>query len=102
MTTTGFATLDYNVWPEFSRAIIFLLTLLGACAGSTGGGFKVSRLIVLLRSIKNEIFSVIHPRGIKTAYGRAYCGRWGDQVDSGIYDDLCYDIARFLRACVAE
>ena len=65
MTTTGFATLDYNVWPEFSRAIIFLLTLLGACAGSTGGGFKVSRLIVLLRSIKNEIFSVIHPRGIK-------------------------------------
>ncbi len=65
MTTTGFATLDYNVWPEFSRAIIFLLTLLGACAGSTGGGFKVSRLIVLLRSIKNEIFSVIHPRSIK-------------------------------------
>ena len=65
MTTTGFATLDYNVWPEFSRAILFLLTLLGACAGSTGGGFKVSRLIVLLRSIKNEIFSVIHPRSIK-------------------------------------
>lgn len=65
MTTTGFATLDYNVWPEFSRAVLFLLTLLGACAGSTGGGFKVSRLIVLLRSIKNEIFSVVHPRGIK-------------------------------------
>ncbi len=65
MTTTGFATLDYNVWPEFSRAVLFLLTLLGACAGSTGGGFKVSRLIVLLRSIKNEIFSVIHPRSIK-------------------------------------
>ena len=65
MTTTGFATLDYNVWPEFSRALLFLLTLLGACAGSTGGGFKVSRLIVLLRSVKNEIFSVVHPRSIK-------------------------------------
>lgn len=65
MTTTGFATLDYNVWPEFSRAVLFLLTLLGACAGSTGGGFKVSRLIVLLRSVKNEIFSVVHPRSIK-------------------------------------
>lgn len=65
MTTTGFATLDYDVWPEFSKAILFLLTLLGACAGSTGGGFKVSRLIVLLRSIKNEIFSVVHPRSIK-------------------------------------
>ncbi|HBA70339.1 MAG TPA: potassium transporter KefA [Lachnospiraceae bacterium] len=65
MTTTGFATLDYNVWPEFSKAILFILTLLGACAGSTGGGFKVSRLIVLLRSVKNEIFSVVHPRSIK-------------------------------------
>lgn len=53
------------MWPEFSRTILFLLTLLGACAGSTGGGFKVSRLIVLLRSVKNEIFSVIHPRSIK-------------------------------------
>lgn len=65
MTTTGFTTLDYDVWPEFSKAIIFLLTLLGACAGSTGGGFKVSRLIVLLRSVKNEIYYVVHPRGIK-------------------------------------
>ncbi len=65
ITTTGFATLDYNHWPEFSKAVIFLLTLLGACAGSTGGGFKVSRLIVLLRSVKNEISYVIHPRSVK-------------------------------------
>lgn len=65
MTTTGFATLDYNVWPEFSKTILFILTLLGACAGSTGGGFKVSRLIVMLRSVKNEISYVIHPRSIK-------------------------------------
>lgn len=65
ITTTGFATLDYNVWPEFSKTILFLLTLLGACAGSTGGGFKVSRLIVMVRSIKNEISYVIHPRSIK-------------------------------------
>lgn len=65
ITTTGYATLDYNNWPEFSKAILFLLTLLGACAGSTGGGFKVSRFIVLLRSVKNEISSVVHPRSVK-------------------------------------
>lgn len=65
MTTTGFATLDYNVWPEFSKMILFLLTLIGASAGSTGGGFKVSRLIILIRTIRNEISYVIHPRSIK-------------------------------------
>ncbi len=65
MTTTGFATLDYDVWPEFSKAVLFLVTLLGACAGSTGGGFKVSRLIILWRSVKNEISAAIHPRSIK-------------------------------------
>lgn len=65
ITTTGFATLDYNVWPEFSKTILFLLTLLGACAGSTGGGFKVSRLIILWRCVKNEISVAVHPRSIK-------------------------------------
>lgn len=65
ITTTGFATLDYNAWPEFSKTLLFLLTLLGACAGSTGGGFKVSRFIVMLRSVRNEISYVIHPRSIK-------------------------------------
>lgn len=65
VTTTGFATLDYNSWPEFSRVIIFLLTLMGACAGSTGGGFKVSRMIVMLRCVRNEISHAIHPRSVK-------------------------------------
>lgn len=65
MTTTGFATLDYNCWSEFSKVVLFLLTLLGACAGSTGGGFKVSRWIVLLRCVKNEISYAIHPRSVR-------------------------------------
>lgn len=65
MTTTGFATADYNMWPEFSKTILVLLTMIGACAGSTGGGFKVSRLIVLFRSIKNELAVVVHPRSIR-------------------------------------
>lgn len=68
MTTTGFATLDYNVWPQFSKTILFFVMMLGACAGSTGGGFKVSRLIVTMRCVKNEIVRVIHPRSVKQVH----------------------------------
>lgn len=65
ITTTGFSSTDYNTWPEFSKAILLILSLLGACAGGTSGGFKISRFIITLRSIKNEISYVIHPRGFK-------------------------------------
>lgn len=65
ITTTGFSSTDYNAWPEFSKTILLILSLLGACAGSTSGGFKISRFIIMLRSIKNEISYVIHPRGVK-------------------------------------
>ena len=65
MTTTGFTTCDFNMWPMFSKAILFLLMIVGACAGSTGGGLKVSRLVVLLKSVKGEILQVIHPRSVK-------------------------------------
>lgn len=68
ITTTGFTTADFNLWPMFSKTILFLLMLIGACAGSTGGGLKVSRLVVLLKSIKYEISAVIHPRSVKKMY----------------------------------
>lgn len=68
ITTTGFSSVDYDKWPEFSKTIMFLLSMLGACAGSTSGGFKISRFIISLRSIKNEISYVIHPRGFKKIY----------------------------------
>lgn len=68
MTTTGFATLDFNTWPAFSKALLFVLTLIGACAGSTGGGFKYSRLIILLRRVRNELDFSIHPKCIKQVY----------------------------------
>ncbi len=65
ITTTGFSTCDFNLWPAFSKMVLFLLMIVGACAGSTGGGLKVSRLVVLAKSVKNEISAVIHPRSIK-------------------------------------
>lgn len=68
MTTTGFATWDFNLWPEFSRTLLFCLMLVGACAGSTGGGFKFSRLVILVRNIRNELGFVVHPKSIKRVY----------------------------------
>lgn len=65
MTTTGFSTVDFNLWPEFSKMILLFMILVGACAGSTGGGFKVSRLLLMFKSIKNELSYVVHPRSIK-------------------------------------
>ena len=65
MTTTGFAIADFNLWPEFARTLLTLLTLLGACAGSTGGGFKISRLLILLKVVKNELIFLVHPKSVK-------------------------------------
>lgn len=68
ISTTGFATVDFNLWPEFSKSVLLFLMFVGACAGSTGGGFKVSRLMLLARSIKNEIICVAHPRTVKKVH----------------------------------
>ena len=62
ITTTGYATTDFNLWPEFSKAIIIIIMLTGACAGSTGGGIKISRIIILLKSIGKEVRTSVHPR----------------------------------------
>lgn len=65
ITTTGYATTDFNQWPAFSKTILVALMFIGACAGSTGGGIKVSRIMLLLKGIKNEIALAIHPRSIR-------------------------------------
>lgn len=65
ISTTGFATVDFNLWPQTSRLILILLMLVGACAGSTAGGLKVSRLILLLKSVIRELGSYLHPKSVK-------------------------------------
>jgi trk system potassium uptake protein TrkH len=65
ITTTGFSTVDFDTWPQLSKTIIIMLMFCGACAGSTGGGIKVSRLLILLKSIKKELSMMIHPRMVK-------------------------------------
>lgn len=64
ITTTGFATTDFNYFPELSKSILVLLMFTGACAGSTGGGFKISRLIIILKSFKKEIKKLFHPNSV--------------------------------------
>ena len=65
MSSTGFATTDFALWPQTSRFIIVMLSFIGACAGSTGGGIKVSRILIVVKSIRREINSYIHPRSVK-------------------------------------
>ena len=65
ITTTGFSTVDFNVWPAVPRAILVLLMFIGACAGSTGGGIKVSRIVLLFRTMTREIGQIIHPHRVK-------------------------------------
>ena len=64
MTTTGYATTDFNLWPEFSRGLMVCLMFVGACAGSTGGGIKVSRVMIYLKQVGKELMQQIHPRRV--------------------------------------
>lgn len=66
ITTTGFGIGDVNHWPELSKAVIIIITFIGAMAGSTGGGFKISRLLILCKEVKKEFSLLIHPRNVKT------------------------------------
>ena len=64
ITTTGYATTDFAKWPMFSKSILMMLTVVGACASSTGGGIKVSRLLVGIKCIKREIVQLAHPKSV--------------------------------------
>ncbi len=65
ITTTGYSTADFDLWPSFSKTIIVILMFVGACAGSTGGGIKVSRIAIAAKTVKKELSSLIHPRSVK-------------------------------------
>lgn len=64
MTTTGYATADFDAWPQFCRTLLVFLMFIGACAGSTGGGIKVSRILLYVKQVKKELSQQIHPRQI--------------------------------------
>ena len=65
ITTTGYSTLDFATWPQASQMLILFLMFTGACAGSTGGGFKISRLIIMMKEIGKELLVLVHPEAVK-------------------------------------
>lgn len=65
ISSTGFTAVDFNLWPEISRTILVLLMFIGACAGSTGGGIKVYRIVILFKSMGKELQTLIHPKQVK-------------------------------------
>ena len=66
MTTTGYSTADFNLWPGFSKTVLLILMFMGGCAGSTAGGLKVSRVVILFKGMKREMNRLLHPRSVKT------------------------------------
>lgn len=65
ITTTGYATTDFDLWPALSKTLLVTLMFIGACAGSTSGGIKISRILILLKTIRKELSLIIHPRQVK-------------------------------------
>ena len=65
ISSTGFSSTDFNLWPQTSKTVLVMVMFVGACAGSTGGGIKVSRLIILVKTVFKELTSYIHPKSIR-------------------------------------
>ncbi|THB67587.1 MAG: TrkH family potassium uptake protein, partial [Spirochaetaceae bacterium] len=86
LTTTGYATWDYELWPNFSKIILFFLMFIGGCSGSTGGGIKVVRIVALFKLWINNIKYMLHPRGIFTL-------KVGNSI---IRKDVLYTISGFF------
>ena len=89
ITTTGFVTADFDLWPEFSKTILMIIMAIGACAGSTGGGIKVSRIIILARTVTKEIRQVLHPKSVNVV--RLDGKRLTEENTRGVYVYMsCY------------
>ena len=68
ITTTGYSTTDFNLWPDFSKAVLLLIMFVGGCAGSTAGGIKVSRVVMIFKQIGSELQHMLHPRSVKVVH----------------------------------
>lgn len=90
MTTTGFATTDFDLWPSFSKAILLSLMVIGACAGSTGGGLKCGRALLLLKILRRNIRRVLHPQKVQIVRNN------GQMVDEKVLDNTNAYLAAYV------
>lgn len=90
ITTTGYATADFNLWPELAKATLLLLMFTGACAGSTAGGMKLSRVVMLFKMIRREIKHMLHPRSVGAVRFE------GKKVDDGVLSSIGSYLALYV------
>ena len=95
ITTTGYATTDFNLWPDFSKAILVILMFCGGCAGSTAGGFKVARVVILFKNIKREIRKMIHKRSVSTVHFE------GKPIDEATFNGVNAYLAVYMVCLLA-
>ena len=94
ITTTGYATVDFDKWPAFSKMILVLLMLFGACAGSTGGAIKISRVMILYKGARQEVRRMLHPRAVTVVRIE------GQPIGSGLLRATLVFFAMYM-ACLA-
>lgn len=90
VTTTGFATTDFDLWPSFSKTILVCLMLIGACAGSTGGGFKCGRALLIVKSLYRNVHRVLHPQQVQVVRAS------GHAVDEKVLDNANAYLAAYV------
>ena len=90
ITTTGYATTDFDLWPSFSKAVLLGLMIIGACAGSTGGGIKVARVLLIFKSLRRNIRQVLHPKKVQIVRSN------GSVVDEKILDNTNAYLAAYV------
>ena len=102
MTTTGFATTDFDTWPMLSKSLLMLLMIVGACAGSTGGGLKCSRLLLIFKSLGRNIRRVTHPTKVEVvrSNGKAVSERVLDNTNAYLAAYAMISVVSFLILCL--
>lgn len=93
ITTTGYSTYDFVKFPQFSQVILLFLMFIGACAGSTGGGIKVSRIIIVIKTVRDELARIIHPRAVKKVRSE------GKVIDSSVVRNINIYLLGFIGVC---
>ena len=102
ITTTGFATTNFDLWPTFSKAILLFLMTIGACAGSTGGGFKFARVLLIFKALGRNIRQLLHPNSVKVIHvnGRQVDEKTISNTNAFLVAYVVILISSFLLLCI--